>query len=70
MIDAVTPTELGRTVFLNLSGTHKANIAATERRWQTQLPIEKFTCCNCDIVDKCEFAYDLYNLDGDCLAEK
>lgn len=28
------------------------------------------TCINCPINDTCEWAWDLYNLDGDCLAEK
>lgn len=32
--------------------------------------IEEFTCNNCDDVDKCIWSYDLYNIDGDCLAQK
>lgn len=28
------------------------------------------TCQNCPINDTCEFAFDPYNTDGDCLAEK
>lgn len=30
----------------------------------------EYTCDDCQQVDKCEFAFDLYNTDGDCLAEK
>lgn len=32
-------------------------------------PIE-FTCDGCVEADTCEFAFDPYNLDGDCLGEK
>lgn len=32
--------------------------------------IKRFTCFNCDSSPTCEFAYDLYNTDGDCLALK
>ena len=28
------------------------------------------TCENCGCNDNCEFAFDLYNTDGDCLMEK
>ena len=31
---------------------------------------DKFTCFGCSQVGTCQFAFDLYNLDGDCLAEK
>ena len=33
----------------------------------------EFTCDNCpylDDISNCEFVYDLYNTDGDCLAIK
>ena len=29
-----------------------------------------FGCDNCEAVDTCEWAFDPWNLDGDCLAEK
>lgn len=29
-----------------------------------------FTCDGCGFVSKCVFAWDAYNTDGDCLAEK
>jgi hypothetical protein len=29
-----------------------------------------FTCDRCQARHTCEFAFDLYNTDGDCLAEK
>ncbi len=29
-----------------------------------------YTCDDCNSVDDCEFAYDLYNTDGDCLQLK
>lgn len=34
------------------------------------LPPEEFTCHGCPSAGTCEFAWDLYNTDGDCLAEK
>lgn len=29
-----------------------------------------FTCDTCGIAHKCEYSFDLYNTDGDCLGEK
>jgi hypothetical protein len=29
-----------------------------------------FTCDQCPARNTCDFAFDLYNTDGDCLAEK
>ena len=29
-----------------------------------------FTCDTCLAVSTCEWAYDLYNINGECLAEK
>lgn len=37
-------------------------------RYQTT--ITDFTCYKCGIVDQCPLAFDLYNLDGDCLGYK
>jgi hypothetical protein len=31
---------------------------------------DEFICNNCPEVDTCEFAWDLYNTDGDCVADK
>jgi 7-cyano-7-deazaguanine synthase in queuosine biosynthesis len=31
---------------------------------------ESYTCNRCDAADKCRFAWDFYNIGGDCLAEK
>lgn len=33
-------------------------------------PKERFTCNECPDKDMCEFAWDLYNTDGDCLLDK
>ena len=32
--------------------------------------LEELTCFNCPVNKDCEFAFDLYNTDGDCLALK
>lgn len=35
------------------------------------LKVEQLTCYDCAAVfDGCEFAFDPYNTDGDCLADK
>lgn len=31
---------------------------------------EDMTCSRCPDVDACNYAWDLYNVDGDCLAAK
>ena len=31
---------------------------------------EDFSCSSCRSVAKCEFAFDYYNTDGECLASK
>ena len=31
---------------------------------------KRYTCYDCSAKDECEFAYDEYNTDGDCLADK
>lgn len=31
---------------------------------------EKMTCNRCPEIDKCPFAWDLFNINGDCLAMK
>lgn len=33
-------------------------------------PIESYTCHDCSQWQKCEFAFDGYNTNGDCLADK
>lgn len=32
--------------------------------------IEKFTCDDCPARHTCEWSFDAYNADGDCLTEK
>lgn len=32
--------------------------------------VDDFTCTTCDEKETCEFSYDPYNTDGDCLANK
>jgi len=32
--------------------------------------IEEFTCNKCEEKKNCKYAYDLWNLAGDCLAHK
>lgn len=37
---------------------------------QYQSPKDTMTCNGCKGVEKCPFAWDPYNTDGDCLAMK
>lgn len=41
-----------------------------ERNKVNFIPIERYTCYDCCLWQSCEFAFDLYNTDGDCLMEK
>lgn len=34
------------------------------------LTIDKFTCHGCGLAEKCQYAFDKFNTNGDCLAEK
>jgi len=43
--------------------TARADVAAA-------FDIDKFTCDECQARHTCEWAFDAYNTDGDCLAEK
>lgn len=38
--------------------------------WEVDPSKIVFTCDDCVIKDECEWAFDLYNIDGDCLALK
>ncbi len=51
-------------VFKNLTDVHAKQIA------KKKIPIENFTCYGCAMVKECKYAFDLYNTQGDCLAEK
>jgi hypothetical protein len=33
-------------------------------------PLERLTCADCPHIEVCEWAFDPYNTDGDCLAMK
>jgi hypothetical protein len=42
-----------------------------ENKQEIEIPAkEEMTCNTCDQVEKCEYAWDLYNTKGDCLAMK
>ena len=34
------------------------------------ITVPEFTCVDCATVFQCQFAFDLYNTNGDCLMEK
>lgn len=34
------------------------------------MDLDRCTCLNCDSKDNCQYAYDIYNVDGDCIMEK
>lgn len=39
-------------------------------RYKPDATVADFTCHDCPLEPDCEFAWDLYNTEGDCLAEK
>lgn len=45
-------------------------VAAFRAEMVEAFGIAKFTCDDCGARHDCEFAFDPYNTDGDCLAEK
>lgn len=45
-------------------------ILAWQQREGHENETPKFTCETCVFLAWCEFAYDHYNTDGDCLASK
>ena len=59
-----TPTKDGKDRYNGISTTHKRNLV------HYKLKIEDFTCCDCPVVKECQYAYDAYNTQDDCLAEK
>lgn len=69
-----TPTEDGRKVWLRILQTHPhiqtdALRHCVSEKFEGEV-LTVFTCCDCPVVKECEYAYDLYNTDGDCLALK
>ena len=46
------------------------NVLAANRAGGVDAPIEGYTCWHCAAWRGCEFAFDGYNTNGDCLAEK
>lgn len=66
------PTEVALVVFELLPPEHQEAIANLHKRTLNRPPvqIEDFTCADCPHVKTCVYSFDLYNLDGDCLAEK
>lgn len=45
-------------------------IKAVKEEVKAEEPEPELTCVECPSVKNCEFAYDSYNTNGDCLAEK
>lgn len=45
----------------------KSEVVLNSMRWPLYTEV---TCESCPINDTCDLAFDPYNTDGDCLAEK
>lgn len=45
-------------------------LAEARRCSSAWFDIDKFTCDDCRAQKTCDWAFDPYNTDGDCLAEK
>jgi hypothetical protein len=42
-----------------------------DKKWSKfKVDTKRCTCLKCDHSQECPFAFDLYNVDGDCLVEK
>lgn len=67
-----TPTPAGQAKWDALPQAEKTVIEEAHNRMLNRKPLTvgDFTCADCMIVSKCSLAYDLYNLDDECLAEK
>jgi MoaA/NifB/PqqE/SkfB family radical SAM enzyme len=46
------------------------NLYPLANKEKQKLDMMRFTCYDCLSNKECEWAYDEYNLNGDCLAEK
>lgn len=60
-------------VALNVSFQVYGFLPTVRRRYLTrklELNLEDFTCFGCGLSRSCEFAFDPYNTNGDCIAEK
>lgn len=62
------PTKDGLEVWSQLTKDHIQLLASFLDMEEPRPNI--FTCADCPLVKKCVFAYDPYNTDGDCIAEK
>lgn len=60
-----SPTKDGKEVWDQMPDDHKQIL----QKYNLVHPA-MFTCCNCPFVKTCEYTYDPYNTDGDCLEEK
>lgn len=65
------PTKDAQERFEGLSKQHKNNLHGLGLGFPDgSPPLEIFTCADCPHVKKCEFAFDAYNTDDECLALK
>lgn len=61
--------ELEKAVACPVCEGHKASTACLGCDDTGKVPTDS-TCVRCPARGECEFAFDLYNVGGDCLAEK
>ena len=45
-------------------------ISISHKETNLTFSASKFTCCDCSEKETCEYAWDRYNVNGDCLAGK
>jgi len=50
--------------------TLKQLIEDAREHFNAGMKVEDYTCYNCGAWQGCLYAFDVYNTDGDCLAEK
>lgn len=64
------PSEEGQEVWGRLSADYKEELSEFFQEPDQKVLLSMFTCANCKIVKSCTLAYDSYNTDDDCLADK
>lgn len=60
----------GNNAFLAPAGLGLLLFGFFMSSWYHDRKLHKFTCYECGLRLTCQYAWDLYNTNGDCLAEK
>jgi hypothetical protein len=70
LADRVAKVEAQNTVPKDQIYTMSVKELVEHAQSRRPVKIEDFTCYDCPLWTTCRFAFDIYNLDDDCLMEK